>query len=59
MDILDDMNKYKKLCDLYEAKLNKSTVDSDINDLNAKVEKLIQQIYNLSEKNKENELFNE
>lgn len=73
MDILDDISKYKKLCDTYSSKINKRG-DELNNELCAKIEQLIkenienkekldmvnriaQQVNVLMEKNKDTEAY--
>lgn len=43
MDILDDISKYKKLCDTYSSKINKNRGDELNNELSSKIEQLIKE----------------
>lgn len=43
MDILDDINKYKKLCDAYSSKINRNKGDEVNSELNARIDQLIKE----------------
>lgn len=43
--MLDDIGKYKKLCDTYSLKINKSRGD-ELNDINGKIDQLSKKIEN-------------
>jgi chromosome segregation ATPase len=53
MDILDDVNKYKRLCDTYSSKINsisKGDNNKNVDELNMKVENLTRNKEELSNK---------